>query len=86
MQANLFTSEIRRCLSALAQGDLTVSVETEFKGDFNEIRDSLDTIIESLKSSISEVKETADQIAASTEQVSAGSQTSLPELLSRLQQ
>ena len=77
MQANLllYVSEIRRCLSALAQGDLTVSVDTEFKGDFNEIRESIEIIIESLNKSISEVKESAEQIAASTEQVSAGAQT-----------
>jgi methyl-accepting chemotaxis protein len=77
MQANLllYVSEIRRCLSALAHGDLTVSVETEFKGDFNEIRDSIETIIDSLNESISEVKEAADRIAASTEQVASGAQT-----------
>lgn len=77
MQANLllYVSEIRRCLSALANGDLTVAVEAEFKGDFNEIRDSLETIIDSLNSSISEVKESAEQIAASADQVAAGAQT-----------
>ena len=33
MQANLllYVSEIRRCLSALANGDLTVAVEAEFR-------------------------------------------------------
>ena len=77
MQANLllYVSEIRRCLSALARGDLTVSVETEFKGDFNEIRDSIETIIKSLNESISEVKISAEQIAASSEQVASGAQT-----------
>jgi len=77
MQANLllYVSEIRRCLSALAKGDLTVSVETEFKGDFNEIRDSIETIINSLNESISEVKVAAEQIAASSEQVASGAQT-----------
>jgi methyl-accepting chemotaxis protein len=76
MQQNLriYVSEIRRCLSELADGNLTISVNDIFRGDFNEIRDSLDTIISALRKSFSDVKESADRIAASSEQVAGGSQ------------
>lgn len=76
MQANLriYVDEIRRCLSELAKGNLTIESDADFQGDFYEIKTSLDNITLSLRRSMMDVKESADHITSSAEQVSGGSQ------------
>lgn len=67
-------SETSRCLSAASKGDLTQTIERKFKGDFEELGDSVNHIILSLNDTISQINTNASQVANGSEQVASGAQ------------
>ncbi len=69
-----YMAEISRALGEMAGGDLTVSIDSEFKGDFVVLKDSINHIAESLNSVLADIGVAADQVASGTRQVSDGSQ------------
>ncbi len=70
-----YINDIRYVLSSLANGDLTVRSELEYKGDFVEIGKSLNSISTALNDAFSRVKANADSILSGAQQVAAGAQS-----------
>jgi methyl-accepting chemotaxis protein len=68
-------------MEKMANGDFTVRISSDYKGDHQLIKNSLNTVAESLCSALTEVNEAAaatasasTQISSSTEELAAGSQ------------
>lgn len=70
-----YINDIRTTLEALASGDLTVSSELEYKGDFVEIGQSLNEIASALNSAMKAVQNSVNNIQAGAGQVAEGSQS-----------
>ncbi len=69
-----YIEEISGALATMSSGDLTVNIDSEFRGDFVTLKDSINSISESLSGVMSEIEAAAQQVAAGTTQVSDGSQ------------
>lgn len=67
------TKEVSTVLGEMSKGNLTVSIQGEYKGDFAEIKRSLHAIIESFNEVLSEVKAAANQVATASTQLSDSS-------------
>jgi len=65
------TSEYIRRIS---EGEIPDSIAAEYKGDFNEMRNSLNALIGKLSGFAVEVRETAGHVAAGSAQLSAGAE------------
>lgn len=70
-----YVGEIADVLGAMSAGDLTVSVRSEYHGDFVALKNSINSIAESLNQVMMEINAAAEQVAAGASQVSEGSQT-----------
>lgn len=70
-----YIAEISETLGEMASGNLTVSIGSEYKGDFIELKKSINSIAQSLNSTMLDISTAAQQVAAGTVQLSAGSQT-----------
>ncbi len=70
-----YLQETATALGAIAEGNVSNGIESEFKGDFAQIKDSINTIITSLNKIIGELNNASMQVASGTRQVSEGSQT-----------
>ncbi len=68
-------NEVVRCLSAIENGDLTVSIEEDYKGDYAVIKNALNGSIDSLNEILAQVTMSAGQIATGAQQVSDSSQS-----------
>ena len=71
---NAYIDEIATVLGAIAQGDLTVQTEQDYKGDFVAIKTALDHITASLNRTFNDISQSAEQVASGADQVSAASQ------------
>jgi len=69
-----YIAEIAEVLGAMSEGDLTVSIQSEFSGDFATLKESINSIAQSLSGVMSDINTAAEQVAAGTTQVSDGSQ------------
>jgi len=69
-----YISEISAVLGAIAEGDLTNSVQQEYVGDFVSIKRSLEGIEAKLTSVIGQIWENAGRVSASSDQVSSNAQ------------
>jgi methyl-accepting chemotaxis protein len=67
--------EAMRCLSEMAEGNLTVSIDTDYKGDLAKLKKSMNTTINALNEILGQVNISADQIADGSRQVSDSSQS-----------
>lgn len=70
----LYIAEIAKALSSIANNDLRINIQNEYKGDFESIKDSLNTIVESLNSTLSDINLSSSQVALSSEEVAQISQ------------
>jgi methyl-accepting chemotaxis protein len=68
-------------LTAVAQGDLTQKVNSEYKGYYNEVKQNVNILVDSLNNALSEVAQSAssvaeasNEISSSAEQLAAGAQ------------
>lgn len=68
-----YINEISYILNAISNGNLNVTVERDYIGDFQQIKLSLNQILTSLNSTFEKVQSTADIVFNSSEQVAAGS-------------
>ena len=68
-----YIGDIRNVLTAISEGNLTVSPAVEYKGDFTEIKDALDLILTSLRQTMAEVGQSADEVKMGAEQLAEGS-------------
>ena len=69
-----YIEEISVALGAMASGDLSVVIQSDYRGDFVALKDSINSIAGSLSQVMSEINIAAEQVAAGTSQVSDGSQ------------
>jgi methyl-accepting chemotaxis protein len=69
-----YIEEIAIVLDGLAEGDCTVEVQENYKGDFVSIKNALEAIIANLNKKFSNINQAADQVANGAEQVSSGAQ------------
>ncbi|MGN0686778.1 MAG: methyl-accepting chemotaxis protein, partial [Oscillospiraceae bacterium] len=67
--------EIRTVLNAVAEGDLSVDTTDNYRGDFTEIKSSLDNILSSLNTTMAEVTRSANEVHQGAAQLAEGSQS-----------
>ena len=69
---------LSRCVSAaesLAEGDLTVQLETVSRDEIGQLLNAMQTMVEHLSSTITQVRESADSLTSASGQISATSQS-----------
>lgn len=69
-----YIEDIRVNLAKISKGDLTVTTDMDYQGDFVALKDSIDGIVLSLNDVMMQINMAAGQVATSSQQVSAGSQ------------
>lgn len=69
-----YIGEISTVLAGVSEGNLSVEVSSEFKGDFIELKTSINNIVASLNTVLSDINIASEQVAVGTRQVSDGSQ------------
>ncbi|MBR7800732.1 methyl-accepting chemotaxis protein [Undibacterium fentianense] len=67
-------NEILRVLGALAQGDLTQTIEADFNGTFGELKNAANETVDKLAHIVADVINSTDALSNASEQVSATSQ------------
>lgn len=65
-----YISEISLILGSISDGNLKISTNENYKGNFIEIEKSLENIIKSLSDVFLNIKDTSDKVASSSEQLS----------------
>lgn len=61
-------------MDSLSTGDFTVTMDMDYLGEFESIRDSGNKIIESLNDALGQIHVAADQVSSGSDQVSSGAQ------------
>jgi len=69
-----YIDEISYTLGEMSQGNLTVGIDSEYQGDFTELKQSINMIIEAFNNILTDINTAAEQVASGTSQVSDGSQ------------
>ena len=69
-----YIQEISDALAQMADGNLTLRIESDFRGYFSALKDSYNHIADALHTTLQSIHLSADQVAAGTAQVSDGSQ------------
>lgn len=69
-----YINDIQRNLAKVEQGDLTVSSGLEYKGDFVELKESVQGIVNKFREILTQINRSAEQVAAASSQSSAGTQ------------
>ena len=69
-----YIAEVSNVLSQVSSGDLNINISSDYKGDFAELKSSINKIIKSFNGILSEINISAMQVASGTKQVSQGSQ------------
>ena len=70
---NRYISDIKEVLTQIANGNLSVEPQVDYKGDFTLIQDSLSTIIQSMNETISGFRSAAVRLASMAEELSGQS-------------
>jgi len=68
-------TEIRRVLGAMSEGDLSQTINARYQGDFEELKNALNTTVSKLGETIGQVRTSADALNGAAGQVSATSQS-----------
>lgn len=71
---NRYVTEVKNALIALGKGQLNYVPQTEFKGDFIKLGDSVSEITVLLRDSIQQIGSSAELVSGGAEQVSNGAQ------------
>lgn len=69
----VYVNEIGSVLGQLAQGNMDLSVTTDYLGDFKSIKDSLNNIINSYNTMMYRIKEVADIVSSGSKQIAQAS-------------
>lgn len=70
-----YIAEINRCLGEVADGNLDVSSEVQFQGDFVAIQDAMNRIIAELNSTMQQITDAAEQVALGSGQMAQSAQS-----------
>jgi len=65
-----YIDEINTKLTAIAEGDLTVTINREYAGDFTTIKNSINNISGSLRKTMIDISEVANQVLSGASQIS----------------
>jgi len=68
-------NEVKRVMGALATGDLTQSINQDYKGEFKVLKDAINDTTSKLASTIAEVNATTETLVNATGQISATAQS-----------
>ena len=68
-----YINEVNEMLAAIADGDLTVSIDRYYIGDFFSIKESINHIGSSLNKTVGEIAAVADQVLNASNQIASGS-------------
>lgn len=71
---NIIIGDIGQSLGAMAQGNLTVGPAVTYKGDFDALKVSVNTILTSLNDTLGQINTASDQVSSGSEQMSFGAQ------------
>jgi len=66
------TREVQRVMGALAEGDLSQSMDGEFSGEFAQLRDATNASITNLENMVNEIRGSADSIQSSSGEIAQG--------------
>ena len=69
-----YIQEITNTLKSMAQGNMCISLEQDYEGEFRPIKDAFEDISSALNSTLNLIKISADQVSSGAEQVSSGAQ------------
>lgn len=69
-----YIDDITSLLLKMAQGDLTVSADMEYLGDWASIRTSINQILDSLNDTLGQINRSSEQVSSGSEQVSSSAQ------------
>ena len=69
-----YIAETASVLAKVSKGNLRVRVTSAFRGDFAQLKTSINSIVDSLNAILSDINVAAEQVADGTHQVSDGSQ------------
>jgi methyl-accepting chemotaxis protein len=69
-----YINEITQALKRMAEGNLTVPIDSEFHGDFAGLKESINHILTTMNELLSEINSAAEQVAAGSAQVSQENQ------------
>ena len=67
--------DIERVLHEISDGNLQTAPQADFRGEFIEIRSSMDNILNALNGTFSDILSATEQVSNSADQFSAGAQT-----------
>ncbi len=65
-------NDVLRIANALAQGDLTQKITSDYLGTFGKTKDAMNDTVEHLKSLVGEIKESSDTISMAAQEIAAG--------------
>ncbi len=68
-------NEVQRVMAAVAQGDLTQSIDKHYQGDFDALKNAINASVKQLGDTISQVTSAADNMAGASQQISSTSQS-----------
>lgn len=69
-----YIDEISRSLSRMAQGDLRISLDMEYVGQFEKLKTSLEALSAGLSSTLVQIHQSSEQVSAGSDQVASGAQ------------
>ncbi len=69
-----YITDITRILGELEHGNLNVSLDLEYIGDYAALKESLQSILNSLNHTMKQITASANQVSGSSEQISGGAQ------------
>lgn len=69
-----YITDIKVNFAKMAQGDMNIAPKEDFKGDFEELKYSIDGIVVSFNDALTQIKRSSEQVSSGSEQVSNGAQ------------
>ncbi len=69
-----YIGEISRIFRELSKGNLQISSETEFKGDFIELQENIQTAVLMVNDTLSQINRSSEEVASGADQVSSSAQ------------
>ncbi|MDF3002628.1 MAG: methyl-accepting chemotaxis sensory transducer [Bacillota bacterium] len=69
-----YINEVAQVLSEVSDGNLRVGINSEYKGEFIQIKDSINNIVNSLNNVLGIINTAAEQVSTGSAQVSSGAQ------------
>ncbi|MEG2523615.1 MAG: methyl-accepting chemotaxis protein [Lachnospiraceae bacterium] len=74
MSITAMINDLDAGLGEMAKGNLDISLNADFRGDFVALKNSVDTITESLNDIMGQINQSSEQVSSGSDQVSSGAQ------------